>query len=341
MASLQSHRALWAVTAWALYIAVWPFGHGAFFSDLFTAFAFGPLLFTAWLYGRRGAALAAALFVPLQVGLFLASDHGLGWDAFAGREGAAGMAVMVVVTLFVGWAADSNRRMRSLLRSQADLIAVVSHEVRTPLTGVVGLAKELQQSWAGLPEPMRRELVDLISQSAEEMASIVEDLLTAAKAEQGSLLVEPGVADLPAIAASVVDQLRLDVAVVGEASAWADPGRVRQVIRNLVVNAHRYGGPEIRLQAGVNGSQVWLEVSDNGRGVPAEMVERLFLPTGADHRNPDSNGLGLPLSHTLAILMGGALTYRRQQNASVFRFALPKAVVAVPAESLDQVRVGR
>ena len=351
MPPLHRHPALWLTLVWALYIATWPLGHGAFFNDLYAAFAFGPLLMGAWLFGLRGAIASVFVFVPLQMALFLSTDHVLGWDAFAGREGAAAMGVMVLVTLFVGWMADANRRMKHLVHSQSDLVAVVSHEVRTPLTGVVGIARELQQSWSGLGEDMKKELVDLISQSAEEMAAIVEDLLTAAKAEQGSLVTEPSVTDLSDVARSVVEQLRLAVPVEGAALAWADPGRVRQVIRNLVVNASRYGGPELTLRIGNNGSSVWIEVIDDGIGISAPNIESLFRPHTADGRHPDSHGLGLALSYQLATLMRGDLCYGRRDGRTVFRFTLPKAVMpATPVSgssgirsvgSRDQVKTGR
>ncbi|MDP3983799.1 MAG: HAMP domain-containing sensor histidine kinase, partial [Acidimicrobiia bacterium] len=209
---------------------------------------------------------------------------------------------------------------------QADLVAVVSHEVRTPLTAVVGIARELKDGWSTLPEETRLELVGLVAESAEDMAAIVEDLLTAAKAEQGNLVIESSAADLSGIASSVVDQLRFGSSVHGQAVAWADPHRARQIIRNLVVNAARYGGPQVELQAGSNGSMVWIEVTDNGAGISPGQLEKLFSPYTANQDRQDSNGLGLALSRQLANLMDGDLSYRRVDGKTVFRFSLPKAV---------------
>jgi signal transduction histidine kinase len=334
---LQARRHLFVILAWALYVASWGIGHASFLNDVFAVWAFGPLLLTAWLYGLRGALVATLLFFPIQAGLFLAGGHQPGWDALAGRDGAAGLGVMALVTLAGGWAAGSQRRMRDLVRSQADLVAVVSHEVRTPLTGVIGLARELEDRWTVLSEDTRRELVELISQSAGDMFSIVEDLLTAAKAEQGQLTIDPTVTDLSEVAASVVHQLRLPAPVEGQALAWADPHRVRQVIRNLVVNASRYGGPLISLQAGSNGVSVFVEVADNGVGIAPERIESLFDPHAINRQHRDSHGLGLALSRRLAILMGGDLGYTRVEERTVFKLTLPKAVVAtMPARSLSR-----
>jgi signal transduction histidine kinase len=98
------------------------------------------------------------------------------------------------------------------------------------------------------------------------------------------------------------------------------------VIRNLVVNAARYGGSKVELIAGSNGSAVWLEVIDDGKGVTPEQAQALFRPVAAHDRRADSHGLGLALSRQLAVLMGGDLTYTRSNDRTVFRFTLPKAV---------------
>ncbi|HEX5671633.1 MAG TPA: ATP-binding protein, partial [Acidimicrobiia bacterium] len=97
-----------------------------------------------------------------------------------------------------------------------------------------------------------------------------------------------------------------------------------------VVNATRYGGPEVELIAGANGSMVWLDVTDNGNGVTPEQEHALFRPFAAPERRADSHGLGLALSRQLAVLMGGDLTYTRSNGRTVFRFTLPKAVALEP-----------
>lgn len=323
-------RAAWVVLAWTLYLASWPLGHGSVVNDVYAVAAFGPLLIGAWHYGLRGAVVSVSLFFPIQIWLYLASGHDWGWDMLAGQAGATGLGVMAIVTICAGVTSDSYKNMLRALRSQADLVAAVSHEVRTPLTAVVGIARELEDSWPTLPDEVRRELVGLVAEQAVDMTAIVEDLLTAAKAEQGQLAIEASVADLTEIASSVVGQLRLGSPVQGRAIAWADPGRARQVIRNLVVNAARYGGPEVELTAGTNGSMVWIEVSDDGKGVPPEQVKTLFNAFAANKDRVDSHGLGLALSRQLAVLMEGDVTYTRANGRTVFRLSLPKAVVAEP-----------
>ena len=108
--------------------------------------------------------------------------------------------------------------------------------------------------------------------------------------------------------------------------ARADRTRVRQIIRNLLTNALKYGGPDIEVECRVNSDCAFIEVRDNGAGVPEEARERIFQPYERAHDpeiQPGSVGLGLAVSTQLAGLMGGELVYRYSDNWSVFRLALP------------------
>jgi two-component system, OmpR family, sensor histidine kinase KdpD len=110
----------------------------------------------------------------------------------------------------------------------------------------------------------------------------------------------------------------------------ADPKRVRQILRNLLTNAQRYGGPRQRVVAGGLRGHVWIEVRDNGDGIADEDVNRVFQPyvtTGAE----GSVGLGLAVARQLAELMGGTLVYEHSAGESVFRLQLPAADQREPA----------
>jgi signal transduction histidine kinase len=322
-------RVAWFLLTWIAYLATWAIGHSSELHDAYMAFAVVPLLTGAWFYGRKVAFPSAALFIPIQGILFLSTDHSPGWGAVGGIEGLASELAIVAVTLLTGFASDSHRRLATVISSQASIVAAVSHEVRTPLTAVVGIAQELDANWASIPEETRHELVGLVAEQAADMTAIVEDLLTAAKAQQGKLTIDPQPVDLSDVVVSVINQLRIDpLPVIGSAQAWADPQRVRQVMRNLVVNARRYGGQEIALICGIDGGHAFLEVSDNGLGVPFGQVKALFSPYAGTEDRSDSTGLGLSFSKQLAVMMGGNLTYRREADRTVFRLTLPKAVAA-------------
>ncbi len=218
--------------------------------------------------------------------------------------------------------------MAELVRAKDDFIAKVSHELRTPLTAVVGLATEMTAA-----DPMsdsdRSELLQLIASQGQEMSNIVEDLLVASRAEIGTVAVGAHEVDLGSELRATVEglALELDQAPDSIPAVVADPGRVRQILRNLLTNAQRYGGPRIRVVAGLRMNRVWLEVRDNGEGVPAELVPMIFDPYTTAHGGGvlGSVGLGLSVSRQLAELMRGSISYRRDGSESVFRLELPGA----------------
>jgi signal transduction histidine kinase len=126
---------------------------------------------------------------------------------------------------------------------------------------------------------------------------------------------------------------RIDIVDKSNSSytASGDPGRVRQIIRNLITNASRYGGPDIQVLFSIEGEVVHLEVTDNGHGVPPSEWERIFEPYYRAHDSatqPAALGIGLSVARHLARLMDGDLTYRREGDRSVFRLSLPVAAAA-------------
>jgi signal transduction histidine kinase len=223
-----------------------------------------------------------------------------------------------------------NEAMAEVVRAKDEFIANVSHELRTPLTAVLGIASEL--SGEDMSPDMRDEMLHLVLEQANEMANIVDDLLVAARAEVGTIPVETQPVDLIAELKTTLDGLGT-VVEMPKASippVLADPKRVRQILRNLLTNAQRYGGPRQRVVAGGLRGHVWIEVRDNGDGIPDEDVNRVFQPyvtTGAE----GSVGLGLAVARQLAELMGGTLVYEHSAGESVFRLQLPAADQREPA----------
>jgi signal transduction histidine kinase len=220
-------------------------------------------------------------------------------------------------------------QLRATMRSKDELVASISHELRTPLTAVVGFAQLLQDSADIAPED-REAMIRSIVEEGADLANIVEDLLTVAKAESGTLTVVRVPVDLRAQANQVVESLRDEdaahVTVTGEARrAVGDPGRARQILRNLVSNALRYGGEEVTVEV-VDAHQPRVRVLDNGEGIPESERERIFESYQKAHNAPGlagSIGLGLAISRSLARLMDGDLTYSYEGGRSIFEFTLP------------------
>jgi len=231
---------------------------------------------------------------------------------------------------------EAQRRLEDLLASKDRFLASVAHELRTPLTAVVGFSQELRDN-TELTESERREFVSLVAQNGVEMSHLIEDILVIARSEIGEVRVVPKSIDL---AAEVTAVLRLlpnhglranesEAAVI----AHADASRVRQIVRNLVTNALRYGGREVSIDVGYDGAGVYVDISDNGPPLPPGDTNRIFEPyqkLGGPASVPGSIGLGLTVSRALARAQGGDVTARRVGNHNVFRLFLPASLSGTP-----------
>jgi signal transduction histidine kinase len=232
------------------------------------------------------------------------------------------------------WERESAREgLVELAAAKDRFIATVSHELRTPLAAVVGFSDELANGLEGYDRAEVAEMVGLISSQSKEVAQLVDDLLTAERAASGNLTVSPRAIELLEECRSIVGGLGvdLDVTVVGgPAMAWADTLRTRQIVRNLLTNAYRYGGPHVKVEVSSQPDVASLVVSDDGPGVKGIDAEHIFDPyyrsqsSAADAR-PDSVGLGLAVARQLARMMGGDLVYGRRSGWTRFELTLPSA----------------
>lgn len=215
-------------------------------------------------------------------------------------------------------------------QSRNEFIATVSHELRSPMTVVVGLGEELANNYDSFSDDERRELAQLIARQAEDATWLLEDLLVAYRQDPDQIAFEVATFDLVKAAERVLEVTERDVEIVvqtGRTMAKADPRRTRQIIRNLVSNAVRYGGPEISVVVRGAGDRVELAVRDNGKPIAPEEVERIFQPfqRGSGPDVPTSVGLGLTVARKLARLMEGDLVYRQEDGLTSFVLSLPAA----------------
>lgn len=226
--------------------------------------------------------------------------------------------------------AQNRARLEASLSSKDQLIASVSHELRTPLTAVVGLVEELITAGDHIDTEERTQLMEIVAESSREMADLVEDLLVAARSEDGTLPVFPDRIDLSLLAQSVLSQITVPEGVEvliedSDSVAFGDPVRVRQIIRNLLTNAFRYGSSPITVSVSRTDDVASLDVQDSGIGIPTADRVRIFEPYGRAESSQTvkaSVGLGLALSRRLAELMDGSLTYVEAEGAT-FRLTLP------------------
>jgi signal transduction histidine kinase len=224
-------------------------------------------------------------------------------------------------------AAELEKRRREaeeLSAVKTKLLAHVSHEIRSPLSGVTSLAQLLSEGVMGDLTAKQREGLDQIAQSGAEVEALARDLLDAATIQSGKASVHVVGIEVEDAVESAVTAARFrgkeyggSVVVVGSftpgLTVAADRLRMRQILINLIVNGLKYGGrpPVVQVAAyATERGAVRFEISDNGSGVSPELHATLFRSfdrLGAEKSDIEGAGLGLALSRELAALQGGTL----------------------------------
>ena len=219
--------------------------------------------------------------------------------------------------------------LEALDHDKREFLASISHELRTPLAAVLGFASELSDSWDVFEPEEARSLVRLIASQSADISSIVDDLLTVTRLEAGTMTFYPSAVAVGEHLADMVEtsgrESGRSISWRGDAVVWADPNRLRQIVRNLITNAIRYGGEEIAVLVSSDATGASIEIKDSGGPIPAGRVATMFEPfvhADSGGRTPNSVGLGLAVARSLARIMGGELDYRHE-GGSVFRLALP------------------
>jgi signal transduction histidine kinase len=233
---------------------------------------------------------------------------------------------VMVVVIDISDRIAAEDRMRQLVMAKDEFLASVSHELRTPLTSVLGYAEVLLDEEIDPAE--RRGMVETIVDQASDLSELVEDLLAGARADVGQLDINPQEVDLDELIAGSLRSFP-DVVRTGESEPMiviADAGRVRQILRNLLTNAQRYGGPKVAICPVVRSDEVVeVRVCDSGppvaAGMTGQVFERYFKEEG-DGARTGSVGIGLTIARDLARRMGGDLTYRHTGEWSEFVLTL-------------------
>ncbi|MEX2654044.1 MAG: GAF domain-containing sensor histidine kinase [Acidimicrobiia bacterium] len=238
-----------------------------------------------------------------------------------------GLADLVIDELELRLALENARRSEG---ERVELIATVAHEVRNPLTGALGLAELL----ADETDTEDAETLRIIRDSIRDADRIIEDLLTLSRFDRGSFEVQTRPVPVRPEVGGVLQSFdpdfrnRVAVSVPADTVVDADPLRLRQIVRNLVSNAQRYGGEVVSIEVVRRDGEVHLHVVDDGDGVDEAITDLLFQTFSRGHaglHNANSSGLGLAVSRRLAKAMGGDLTYSRGNGRTVFTLTLPSA----------------
>ncbi|MDH3730032.1 MAG: HAMP domain-containing histidine kinase [Acidimicrobiia bacterium] len=230
------------------------------------------------------------------------------------------------------------RTERELGKAREDFVANASHELRTPLTSIYGLALMLEEDPAVVESDSAKEMINMIVSESTDLSRMVDDLLTTARLDADALhYTFENVEIIEEIEEVVGPMLRggLDIAVSSvEATIRVDRLRFRQILRNLISNARKYGGPNLSVSAEVVGERFMMSVTDDGDGIPEDLESRLFQRFMHQGHQPlilGSVGLGLSIVRALADGMGGSVQYVRENGLTKFMVVMPLVSASKPS----------
>ena len=222
-----------------------------------------------------------------------------------------------------------NARLRELDRQKDELVSLVSHELKTPLTSVRGYLDLILEDMAEFDDEHRRFL-EVLDRSVDRLLKVVEDLLFLARVNERTLTLETQWVDLPAVVGESASRFaplaeQKDLALTWVADPLpplrADGVRLAQLVDNLVSNAIKFtprgGNVEIDVRASEGGAAV--RISDSGIGVPASdqsrVFERFFRASNSDEGTSAGTGLGLTIAKAITEAHGGELRLESTEGA--------------------------
>jgi CheY-like chemotaxis protein len=198
----------------------------------------------------------------------------------------------------------------------SQILSVAAHELRTPATVIMGLASTLASNRERMTDEQLSEAIVRLDRQAGRMVALLEDLLDVSRLRAGKLAVELEEVELATAVERALaiapppDGRHVHVAVPVGVKGLADPAGLERVLVNLMTNAYRYGGQNVRVEGRVARGSPHLVISDDGPGVSEDLVPHLFKPFRA---GPGGTGLGLSIVLGLVESFGGNVSYERAQ----------------------------
>jgi two-component system OmpR family sensor kinase len=234
-----------------------------------------------------------------------------------------------------------DQALRTSDRLRRQMLADVSHELKTPLTAMRGYVETLHMSDVDLDIETRQRYFATLARETVRLDRIVKDLLDLARLENGVVAFEPRLFAIGRVFAHVAERhehearsrgisIRSRVADAAD-QVWADPDRLEQVIENLVANALRHtpDGGSIELEAAVDAGAIVLSVVDSGEGIPADhtpyIFDRFYKADAARSNGSGGSGLGLSIAKAIVERHGGTIGVSSAPGRTVFTVTIPAA----------------
>jgi two-component system, OmpR family, phosphate regulon sensor histidine kinase PhoR len=223
----------------------------------------------------------------------------------------------------------SDRRRLEEFRDR--FVASAAHELKTPLTPVAGLIKTLKRGWRDLTDVERDDALNVLERQSQRLLNLVQHLLDLSRLEAGKFDLEMTTVLIPDVIEHVVSAMdpdeaaRIQLDVLDDLEVHANAMAVEQILTNLLTNAARYGGESIRVITRRDVGRASISVTDDGPGIPASLVPRLFEPFARAGGTRSGSGLGLSIARLFAEACGGTLNYHPGTTGATFTLVLPTA----------------
>ncbi|GAB2568834.1 hypothetical protein Aab01nite_08510 [Paractinoplanes abujensis] len=233
----------------------------------------------------------------------------------------------------------------------ADVMAMLSHDVRQPLAKIVGLGGLVVEEWAGLPEHTKINYVQRMAAAGHRANDLVTDILMLAQFDAGAMMARPVRLDVShavreAVSAHHISSgTAISVIAPDETIGLADPAQLQLILGNVMTNATKYGRPPIVVTVANAGELVAIRVADHGEGVPPEFVPHLFdrfarAGSGVATKTAGT-GLGLYLVRQLAQAGGLDVSYEpNQPHGAVFTVTVPRTSPTSRVRDAETIRAG-
>jgi len=253
---------------------------------------------------------------------------------------------LVRLELLKGENASELQSMKAAERAKDEFIAIISHELRTPMTSILGWTRML--ALGGLDEQTRGDALEAIERSTLAQAKLIEDLLDESRIASGKLRLDMRALDLAAIVTSAASmarpaaeakQISLTLDCADERfDVFGDPARLQQAIGNLLGNAIKFTGEggRVRVRVRRDGASGVIEIIDTGRGIPPALLPHVFerFLQGDDHNDRQSGlGLGLSITRHIVEMHGGSVVAESAGEGQGARFAIRLPLHTTVAES--------